>query len=398
MGLIRAAIGAIGGTLADQWIDFLTVPAGISQTAAVFPAALQGTNAGRGSNIKGSLGVITNGTRIVIPEGYGLLTFQDGGLTSLVTDPGAYIWDSNSIESRSVFVEGNIASVLLEQSWERFRYGGRPQGQQIALFVSLKELPNNKFGTQSPIYWDDAFLNTQVGATTRGTYSLKIVDPILFIQNLVPASYLQNLEVFDFTDPGNDVAMQLFNEVVASLAAAFSSYTNNASNGNRISNIQRDSVSFSASLSQAIDSAFHWRTERGLTITKAAILGIEYDEHTRELLKTVQRADALSGSRGNVNLQASVAAGLEMAGNVSGASGIVGLGVAAGGVGISSLQQESSRHPNESANSARDNQTTPGPSDPNDLVRRLAQLKQAFDADLITMTDYENAKSKLLDL
>jgi hypothetical protein len=48
MGLIRAAVGAIGGTLAVQWKDFLTVPVGIGPTAALLPAAPAGTNEGGG--------------------------------------------------------------------------------------------------------------------------------------------------------------------------------------------------------------------------------------------------------------------------------------------------------------------------------------------------------------
>ena len=78
MGLIQAASGAIGGMLADQWKDFYTIPTGLPGTAAVFAAVPQGTNAGRGSNTKGSSNIITNGTKIVVPEGYGLLLFQDG--------------------------------------------------------------------------------------------------------------------------------------------------------------------------------------------------------------------------------------------------------------------------------------------------------------------------------
>ena len=68
-------------------------------------------------------------------------------------------------------------------------------------------------------------------------------------------------------------------------------------------------------------------------------MGIEYDEHTRELLKTVQRADALSGARGNANLQASVAAGMQTAGEDGGAGGILGMGIAGGSVGLTSLMQ-----------------------------------------------------------
>ena len=32
MGLIQAAVGSIGGSLADQWKDFYTVPDGLSPT------------------------------------------------------------------------------------------------------------------------------------------------------------------------------------------------------------------------------------------------------------------------------------------------------------------------------------------------------------------------------
>ena len=38
MGLIQAAVGSIGGTLADQWKDFYTVPDGLPATAALFGA------------------------------------------------------------------------------------------------------------------------------------------------------------------------------------------------------------------------------------------------------------------------------------------------------------------------------------------------------------------------
>jgi membrane protease subunit (stomatin/prohibitin family) len=393
VGLIRAAVGSLGGTLADQWKDFHTVPEGLWPTAAIFPAVRRGTNASRGSNTQASDSVISNGSKIVIPEGYALVTLQDGELTSMSVEAGAYIWNSDDPVSETIFAGDGIVSPLIKQSWERFKFGGRPGAQQIALFVNLKELPNNKFGTQSSIYWDDSYLNAQVGATTRGTYTLKIVDPVLFIKNFVPAAFLQNGAIFDFTDIGNDVSVQLFNEVIASLSAAFSGYTNDVASGNRITNIQRDSVGFSASLSRAVDDAFQWKSDRGLTIEKVAILGIEYDESTRELLKTVQRADALSGSRGNSNLQASVAAGLEAAGSVDGAAGILGLGVAAGGVGISNLQQ-----PAPSAEATVASSGSAGASVEDELVTKLAQLKKALDAGLISEEEFNAARAKALGL
>ncbi len=101
----------------------------------------------------------------------------------------------------------------------------------------------------------------------------------------------------------NAAASQLFNEVVGSLAPAFSLYSNDADKGHRITKLQQDSLGFAKSLSDAVEQAYQWKSERGLVIVKTAIVSIEYDANTRELLKTVQRADALAGSRGNSNLQ-----------------------------------------------------------------------------------------------
>ena len=391
MGLIQAAVGSIGGMLADQWKDFYTVPEGLPATAALFAAVPRGTNAGRGSNTKASSNIITNGSKILVPEGYGLLLMQDGAITGFTAEAGGYEWNSNDLNSQSIFTGGGIMDTLVKQSWERFKFGGQPGSQQAAFFVSLKELPDNRFGTQSDIYWDDRYLNAQVGAITRGSYTLKIVDPILFVKSFVPAKYLQAGQVFDFTDLDNAAASQLFNEVVGSLAQAFSLYTNDPEKGNRITKIQQDSVGFAKSLSDAVESAYQWKSDRGLAIVKTAIISIEYDANTKELLKTVQRADALLGARGNSNLQASVASGMQSAGETGGAGGIFGMGMAAGVAGISGLQQ-----PVAPAAPAAAPAQAAAPAD--DTIARLTKAKQMLDADLITQADYDAAKAKALGL
>ncbi len=383
MGLVQAVAGSIGGALADQWKDFYTVPDGLPATAALFAAVPRGTNAGRGSNTRGSANIITNGSRIVVPEGYGLLLFQEGAVTGFAAEPGGYEWRSDDVNSKSIFAGDGVVESLVRQSWERFKFGGQPGAQQAAFFVSLKELPDNRFGTQSEIYWDDGFLGTQVGAVTRGSYTLKIIDPILFVKNFVPASYLQTGQVFDFTDIDNAAASQLFNEVVGSLAPAFSLYTNDPGKGNRITRLQQDSLGFARSLSDAVEAAYQWKSDRGLAIVKTAIVSIEYDANTRELLKTVQRADALAGARGNSNLQASVAAGMQSAGENGGAAGMMGIGMASGMMGgIGGLQQ-----PVAPATSAAD-----------DPVARLKKAKEMLDLGLITQADYDTAKAKALGL
>jgi membrane protease subunit (stomatin/prohibitin family) len=330
---------------------------------------------------------------------------EQGAITGFAAEAGGYIWNSDEQDSKSIFAGDGILSPLIKTSWERFKFGGRPGTQQRAYFVALKELPNNRFGTQSEIYWDDAYMNAQVGAVTRGTYTIKIVDPLLFIKAWVPAKYLEPGQVFDFTDLDNDGASQLFNEVVGSLAPAFSMYTNDPSKGNRITKIQQDSIGFAKSLSAAVEQNYQWSTARGLEIVSTAIIAIEYDEATRELLRNVQRADALSGARGNSNLQASVAAGFEAAGENSGGAGLVGLGMAAGATGLGGLQQpvpgvggQSTPPPSPGAPPPPPPPVAPAAPAAEDPVAKLAKFKEMLDAGLITQEDYDAAKNKVLGL
>ena len=341
MGFIKAFAGAIGGTFADQWKDYLVPMQGVPATAGIYPAVPQGTNAGRGSNTKGSNNIISNGSKIIVPEGMALITMQEGAITGCITEAGGFTFTSEDPNAQSIFAGDGIMSSLVKQSWERFKFGGQPGSNQTAFYVNLKEIPNNRFGTQSEIYWDDAYLNAQVGAVTRGTYTLKIVDPILFIKNFVPASYLSDGEIFDFADMDNDAGAQLFNEVVSSLSAAFSNYTNDPSKGNRITKIQGDQIGFAQSLSQAVEEGYQWKTDRGLEIVKVAIQAIEYDEDTKALLSDVKKADALSGARGNSFMQQSVARGMQAAGENGGGAGMafMGMGMNAAGGMMGAMQQ-----------------------------------------------------------
>ncbi len=379
MGFIKAFAGALGGTFADEWKDFIIPRSDVTATSGIFHAVRKGTDSGRGSNTKGSENVITNGTKIVVPEGTALITMQDGMITGCITEPGGFIYQSNDPNSQS-FLAGNGLGSSLKASWERFKFGGVPASEQMAVYVNLKEIPGNKFGTQSEIFWDDSFLGTQVGAVTRGTYSLKITDPILFVKNFVPAEYLRpDSPNFDFADMDNVAGEQLFNEVVGSLSSAFSIYTNDPSKGNRITKIQSDGVGFANSLSQAVEEAYKWKSDRGIEIVKVAITAIEYDEDTKKLLSDVKKADALSGARGNSFMQQSVARGLEAAGN-NGGSGMafMGMGVNAAGSTMSAFQQPVEKK--------------------EDPYEKLTKMKQLVDAGVITQEEFDKVKKDLLGL
>ena len=67
MGLIKAITDSIGGTFADQWKEIITVHA-FDEHTAVSPGIVQESNNGRGVNTKGSVGVISNGSKILFQK------------------------------------------------------------------------------------------------------------------------------------------------------------------------------------------------------------------------------------------------------------------------------------------------------------------------------------------
>ena len=412
MGFIKAFGGALGGTFADQWKDFYGPRQGVPGTAALFQAVPQGTNAGRGENTEGSENIITNGSKIIVPEGTALITLQDGAITGLIAEPGGYEFKSDDPNSKSLFSDGGILSSTIGMSWERFKFGGQPGAQQLAFYVNLKEIPNNRFGTQSEIYWDDAYFGTQVGCVTRGTYTLKIVDPLLFVKNFVPAKYLQpGAPIFDFADMDNDAATQLFNEVVGTLSAAFSNYTNDPSKGNRISKIQGDQIGFAQAMAKAVEDAYQWKSSRGLEIVKTAILAIEYDEDTKALMSDVKKADALSGARGNAFMQQAAARGIQAAGENGGGAGMafMGMGINATGGVMGGMQQQptqSSYQPafnqpaqtSQATSSSQNVENSGSQPAQDDVSTKLLEMKKLLDAGAITQEDYDKVKNQLLGI
>ena len=228
------------------------------------------------------------------------------------------------------------------------------------------------------------------------------------MKQFIPLAYLSyDAKVFDFTDLENDAASQLFNEVVGSLAAAFSHYTNDPDKGNRIARIQGDAIGFAQSLSAAVEEGYQWTSTRGLQIVKVALQAIEYDEDTKALLSDVKKADALGGARGNSFMQQAAARGIQAAGeNPGGAGGgagmaFLGMGMQSAGGAMGGLQQPNvpPTPPPAAAQPAPEPAAPAAPAAAaEDPVAKLAQYKNMLDQGLITQEDFDAAQAKVLGL
>ncbi|MBQ3415202.1 MAG: SPFH domain-containing protein [Clostridia bacterium] len=396
--------GAIGGTIADQWLEYYEPMSNISATAGIFPAVKRSSNAGRGTNESGSNNIISNGSKIVVPDNFALITMQDGAITGCIAEPGAYTYTTDNPNAKSVFAGDGFVAPFIKQTWERIKFGGLPASQQLLFYVNLKEISDNKFGADD-IYWDDSFLETQVSAKVRGTYTIQIVNPLLFIKNFVPLKYIQpGAEPFDFADLDNEATEQLFTEFIACLGTGFAEFCNDPTKEYRINTIKSDALGLGQSLTKVVESNYNWTSDRGLQIKKVAIGQIEYDENTEELLREVQKQDTDIRAKKKIgkayaeNMQGMAAADIgeamkNAAANPNGAMmGFMGVNMAQQSMG--NAYAGIANMPQQQQQQQQQNQTPPPVEE--DPVEKLTKFKRMLDAGLITQEEYDEQKKKIL--
>ena len=99
MGLIKALTSSTSSTLGDQFKEFITCP-NVDKNVLIVRGAVQH---GEG-NKNPSDGVITNGSKIVIPQGWAMMLVDNGKVVEFSSEPGDYVYDSCS--EASIFYGG----------------------------------------------------------------------------------------------------------------------------------------------------------------------------------------------------------------------------------------------------------------------------------------------------
>ena len=185
MGLIKAGMGAIGGTLADQWKEFFYCEAIEKDVLAVKG---QKQTSGRSSNTKGNNNVISNGSGIAVADGQCMIIVEQGKVVEVCAEPGQFTYDTST--EPSIFT-GNLGDSLrqtFQTVGKRFTFGGDTGKDQRVYYFNTKEIIDNKFGTANPIPFRvvdrNIGLDIDVSIRCNGIYSYKITNPLLFYTNV----------------------------------------------------------------------------------------------------------------------------------------------------------------------------------------------------------------------
>ena len=135
MGLIKALAGAVGGTFADQWLEFFVCE---SLDANVLAAKGQKKSSKRSSNTRGEDNIISNGSGIVVSAGQAAIITDNGRIVEVCAEEGRYTFDQSS--EPSIFTGGLDKGIvdIFKNIGERFKYGGQPGKEQRVYYFNTK--------------------------------------------------------------------------------------------------------------------------------------------------------------------------------------------------------------------------------------------------------------------
>ena len=319
MGLIKAAIGAAGGMLADQWKEFFYCDA-LEKDVLVVKG--QKRTSSRSSNTKGNDNIISNGSGIAVADGQCMIIVEQGKIVEVCAEPGEFTYDTSTEPSIFAGSLGDSIKETFRVIGKRFTYGGDTAKDQRVYYFNTKEIMDNKFGTPNPIMFRivDSRINLDMEADVRcnGVYSYRITDPILFYTN-VCANVANEFR-------REEIDSQLKTEFVDALAAGFGALTALELRPSQINSHTRElKDAMNAELSK------DWAEKRGITIVSIAMNPVSLTEEDAEALKRYQRAYTTGrdpSMAGGVMVDAMAGAMGDAANNAGGAmNGFVGMGM-----------------------------------------------------------------------
>lgn len=316
MGIIKATLSALGGGLADTWLEVLEAD-NMSDTTLFTKGVKVRPNDKRNSNKKGTDDTISNGSIIHVYPGQFMILVDGGKVVDFTAEEGYYKVDNSTAPS---LFAGQLGESI-KDAFSRIKFGGVPSYSQKAYFINLQEIKGIRFGTRTPVSYFDNFYNAELFLRAHGTYSIKVTDPIKLYSEVIPKNK-DRVEI-------DEVNEQYLSEFLEALNAAINKMS---VDGIRISHVASRSGDLSKYMASELDES--WKSMRGMEVQSVGIASLSYDEESKALINMRNKGAMLGDPSVREGfVQGSVARGIEAAGSNSAGSAQAFMGM---GVGMNS--------------------------------------------------------------
>ena len=386
MGLIKAGMGALGGTLADQWKEFFYCD---SLDKDVLMVKGQKRTSRRSSNY-GEDNIITNGSGIAVADGQCMLIVEQGRVVEVCAEPGEFTFDASTEPSVFTGNFGDSLAATFQTVAKRFTYGGDTGKDQRVYYINTKELGEILYGTATPIpfrvvvseergyklsvnircngsftYGGDTgkdqrvyYINTKelgeilygtatpipfrvvvseergyklsVNLRCNGSFTCRICDPLLFYTNVCSNVSTQ----YD----ASEIAPRLKSELLNALQPALATLS---ANKVQYYEIPAHTLEISDALNEQLSNV--WRKKRGIEVFSFNINSLSIPEEQQKKIteweENAMTTDPTTAAARLVGGQ--IDAMKTAAGNTAGAmTGFMGMGMAAGAGGMGGMSAQ----------------------------------------------------------
>ena len=332
MGLIRAALGAVGGVVGDQWKEYFYCEA-LDNDVLVVKGSKRVS--GRSSNRSGTDNIISNGSVVAVADGQCMIIVEQGKIAELCAEPGEFVYDSSTEPSIFSGSLGTSIEEVFKNIGKRFTFGGEAPKDQRVYYFNTKELVGNKYGTPSPVPFrvvdQRAGIDIDIAIRCFGEYSYRICNPILFYTNVcgnVSSEYTRD-----------NIDGQIKTELLTALQPAFAKISDM---GIRYSSLPGHTMEIAQALNEVLSPK--WSDLRGIEVVSFGVSSVKASEEDEAMLKEMQRTAAYRDpGLAAANLSAAQAQAMRDAAKNSGgaAVGFMGMNMASqmGGMNAQNLYQ-----------------------------------------------------------
>lgn len=315
MGLIKAFTEGLSSSFGDQFKEFVVCP-NIEKNVLIQRGEVRHGD----GNKNPTEGVISNGSKIVVPQGMAMMLIENGAIKEFSAEPGEYTWDSGS--EPSIFTGGFFKGIAdtFRTAGKRFTYGGMAPTDQRVYYVNLLAITGNKFGSPQPKKITDEKYG-MLEVTFFGEYAFQVKDPIILVQNVVGANPKNTITYEEVV--GEQLKSKFVEQITQAITIVMRkhkvSFGDMGMYGGDISN----------EMNTILDES--WRQQYGLEITDVALADINLTEESMKRVSRIDDATIFSNPnlQSGLMAQASAEAMQTAAGNESGAMmGFMGMNMA----------------------------------------------------------------------
>lgn len=288
MGLIKAITSGISSSLGDQFKEFVVCPE-IEKNVLIQRGEVKHGD----GNKNPTEGVISNGSKIVVPQGMAMMLIENGAIKEFSAEAGEYTWDSGS--EPSVFTGGFFKGIgeTFKTIGKRFTYGGMAPTDQRVYYVNMLAITGNKFGSPQPKKITDEKYG-MLEVTFFGEYAFQVKDPIILVQNVIGANPKDTITYEEVV--GGQLKSKFVEQITQAITIVMRkhkvSFGDMGMYGGDISN----------EMNIILDES--WRQQYGLEITDVALADINLTEESMKRVSRIDDATIFS----NPNLQSGLMA------------------------------------------------------------------------------------------